>query len=178
MGGTAKFKGGWAGLGCVVGIGFGLLSASAFPGSMRSPQASAAEPLSDVIVILRDQMSSLPASRSSHAARAAALTAAQSALIAEIAAGGAANIHGSGLINAVAARLPASQAEKLAAHPEVLAVVPDRLIRLPHGLRISNKSIGASAGSSSAQPRDASTTSESTGSDDNSDALWTVPVSR
>ena len=122
----------------IVGIVVGMLSA---PNSFGAPQSHAAaapeESPSDVIVILRDQLPSLPATRGFRAARTAALTTAQSPIIAQLASVGSVNVHGFGLINAVAARLAPSQAQRLAAQPSVLAVVPDRLIRLSRSGRPS-----------------------------------------
>jgi hypothetical protein len=155
----------------MVGVVAGLLSAAAFPGSVRSPQAATAEPLSDVIVILRDQLPSLPATHGSRAARAAALTAAQSAIVAQLATGGALNVRGSGLINAIAARVSPSQAQLMAAHPSVLAVVPDRLIRLSRNLRSGTLGGRATGLSAAAATRNMGAASVSTPSDGKSDEL-------
>src|SRR5215469_15145617 len=86
---------------------------------------------SNVIVILRDQKPELPALRGMRGTRAAALGAAQDPVVAHLQASGATRIHRFELINAVSAHVSAAEAELLAAHPLVQAVVPERVIRLP-----------------------------------------------
>jgi len=85
----------------------------------------------DVIVILRDQVSAVPATRESRTARAAALAASRAPVIAELQRAQARKVHPFNLINAVAATVSKAEAAHLAAHPLVQAVVPDSIIRLP-----------------------------------------------
>jgi hypothetical protein len=86
---------------------------------------------SNVIVILRDQKPELPGLRGMRGVRAAALSAAQDPVVAHLQGSGATRIHRFELINAVSAHVSAGEAEQLAAHPLVQAVVPERVIRLP-----------------------------------------------
>jgi Subtilase family len=107
-----------------------LLGGSALSG-LATPAKPSAAPAHNVIVILRDQRPDLPAVRGVRAARAAALASAQSPIVAHLRASGAARIRGFALINAVAATVSDAEAEQLAAHPLVQAVVSDRVIKLP-----------------------------------------------
>jgi hypothetical protein len=86
----------------------------------------------DVIVIMRDQMDSVPATRSWRSTRALTIDAAQSGVVGHLRSIQAENISKFRLINAVAARVSKEQAEELAANPSVQAVVADRVIRSPH----------------------------------------------
>jgi len=107
-----------------------LLGGSALSG-LSAPAKPTAAPAHNVIVILRDQRPDLPAVRGARAARAAALAAAQSPVVAHLRASGAAKIRGFSMINAVAATVSDAEAEQLAAHPLVQAVVPDGVLKLP-----------------------------------------------
>lgn len=98
----------------------------------------------DVIVILRDQLASVPPSRRAMGARAAAIAEAHNAVVAGLQQQRPRNVHSFGTINAFATNLSASEAAQLAQNPSVQAVVPDRVLRLPH-----RKEIAASAGASS-----------------------------
>jgi hypothetical protein len=101
----------------------------------------------DVIIVLRDQLPSLPAVRSARALRAAALASAQSPILSELAKSGALKVHGFGLINAVAARVSPAEAEYLAKHPLVSAVVTDATLRMPPRARLSDlrRGVGGAA---------------------------------
>jgi len=92
---------------------------------------------SNVIVILRDQKPELPGLRGMRTARAAALSAAEDPIVTHLQTSGATRIHRFELINAVAAHVSPGEAERLAAHPLVQAVVPERVIRLPRQARAS-----------------------------------------
>jgi len=106
-----------------------ILSASALTGASPAKPALAIQ--RDVIVILRDQMPSLPPVRGQRAARAAALATAQVPIVSHLQASGAARIHSFALINAVSASVSSAEADALAAHPLVKAVVPVRTVKLP-----------------------------------------------
>jgi len=108
-----------------------LLAGSAISGQSSPARPAAGLPARNVIVILRDQRPDLPAVRGARAARAAALASSQTPIVAHLRAAGAAKIHGFSLINAVAATVSDAEAEQLAAHPLVQAVVPDRVLKLP-----------------------------------------------
>jgi subtilase family protein/peptidase inhibitor I9 len=108
-------------------LSVGALSGAAMPGAAK-PAAPATR---DVIVILRDQRPDLPPMREMRASRAAALASAQGPIVSHLRASGASRIRGFALINAVAAKVSPAEADALAAHPLVQAVVPDRVMKLP-----------------------------------------------
>jgi hypothetical protein len=85
----------------------------------------------DVIVILRDQLASVPPMRRAMAARAAAIAEAQVPVLAQLQQSRPHKIHTFGMINAFAARLTPAEETQLSAHPQVLAVVPDAVIHAP-----------------------------------------------
>jgi hypothetical protein len=116
-------------LGFVIGVL--ALSGSTLPGTAVPAAAKPAAPVSrDVIVILRDQIPDLPPVRGARAARSAAIAAAQSPILAHLQASKAARIRSFAMINAVAATVSPAEADALAAHPLVAAVVPDRTLKL------------------------------------------------
>jgi hypothetical protein len=84
----------------------------------------------DVIVILRDQLPNQPLMRGAHAARAAAIASAQTPVIADLQQAGAAKVRQFRMINALAATVSQAEAEHLASHPLVQAVVPDAIIKM------------------------------------------------
>jgi Subtilase family/Peptidase inhibitor I9 len=125
------------------------LTGSALPGAATHAAGKPAAARSrNVIVILRDQRTDLPAVRGARGARAAALASAQGPIVSHMQSAGASRIHGFSLINAVAATVSDAEAEQLAAHPLVQAVVPDRVIALPK--RTETSSLGRSGNSSGA----------------------------
>lgn len=85
----------------------------------------------DVIVILRDQLPGVAATRGAHAGRAAALAAAQVPVLSHLRQSGARNIRSYHSINAVAATVSDAEMTSLSSHPLVQAVVPDAVIKLP-----------------------------------------------
>jgi hypothetical protein len=82
-----------------------------------------------VIVILRDQLPALPGEHGGHGSRAAALASAQSGVLDHLRQAGATNVRSFHLVNAVAATVTKAEADALASHPQVSAVVEDRVIR-------------------------------------------------
>src|ERR1700691_2978647 len=125
-----------------------ILSGSALSGGLTPAQlqnfAQGAE--TDVIVILRDQMPGVPAVRGGLEARASALAAAQVPLQAELRQAAATRGHNFQLINALSARVSKAEISRLAAHPLVAAVVPDRVF---HAIK-PNAANGAASGGGSA----------------------------
>ena len=108
------------------------LAASALIGASTPARTAPAQLRnSNVIVILRDQKPELPGVRGMRSMRAAALSAAQDPVVAHLQNSGATRIHRFELINAVSAHVSAAEAQQLAAHPLVQAVVPESVIRLP-----------------------------------------------
>jgi Subtilase family len=128
----------------VVVLSVGMLPGSATPAPGARSVAAADR---NVIVILRDQRPDLPPVRGARAARTAALAAAQSPIVAHLQASGASRIRGFSMINAVAATVSAAEAEQLAAHPLVQAVVTDKVMKLPRRNEAASAvSSGAGAG--------------------------------
>jgi hypothetical protein len=85
----------------------------------------------DVIVIMRDQLSSAPPARRATGARTAAIAAAQGPVINRLQQMRLHKVHAFALINAFTTRVSAAEAAQLAEHPAVLAVVADAVIRAP-----------------------------------------------
>jgi hypothetical protein len=83
----------------------------------------------NVIVILRDQLASVPPMRRAMAARVAAIAEAQVPVLTQLQQMRPHKIHTFGMINAFATSLTAAEETQLSAHPQVLAVVPDAVIR-------------------------------------------------
>ncbi len=124
-------------------------ASSALPGSLTTAQLSKASQV-PVIVILKDQLSSLPPSRESMTPRAAAIATAQSDVLGMLQRSGPHTVHSFSTINAFATKVTASEATALAGHPDVQAVVPDAIIRSP---RRQKESVSP-AGAASAAPTD------------------------
>src|SRR5271166_5452625 len=110
------------------------VSGSALPGSTpaTSQSPSIAQGFErDVIVIMKDQLPSVPPMRRALGARAAAIAAAQGPVIGELQQLRPLKVHSFSLVNAFATHLSAAEETQLAEHPMVLAVVPDSVIRAP-----------------------------------------------
>ncbi|HEY1313938.1 MAG TPA: S8 family serine peptidase, partial [Steroidobacteraceae bacterium] len=116
-------------------LALSALAADALPGAASSD--------ADVIIILRDQVEAVPATRDLRAARTAALALSRAPLLAELERAQARKVHAFNMINAVAATVTSAEATQLAAHPLVQAVVPDAVIRL---LRPKRNAARAAAG--------------------------------
>ena len=86
------------------------------------------------IIILRDQLSTLPATRANASARMRAASAAQAGVMAELRQVHAIHVHSFAIIDAIAATISSSEVASLQANPSVRAVVPDAYRRLtPRG---------------------------------------------
>jgi hypothetical protein len=109
-----------------------ILSGNALPGAIP-PQIQHAlqDTQRNVIIILRDQMPNLPPARRAMGARAASLAASQNSVIAALPQLRLRKIHSFSTINAFSVTVTAAEADQLAAHPMVRAVVPDAVIQLP-----------------------------------------------
>jgi hypothetical protein len=87
---------------------------------------------SDMIVILRDQLQNVPPVRRAMGSRAITILQSQSAVVGHLQQMAPRKVTSFSTINAFATRLSAAEAAQLsAAHPEVQAIVPDRVIRAP-----------------------------------------------
>ena len=100
----------------------------------------------DVIVILRDQLPNQPAFKGAHGARAAAIASAQKPVLSDIQQSGASKVRQFAMINALAATVTQEEAEHLAAHPLVQAVVPDAIIKMKSASPARDMKSVASAG--------------------------------
>ena len=96
--------------------------------SMGSQSLQIAPPLlnQDMIVILKDQLPALPPS----GVRKAAIAGAHAPFLAQLQSAAPRAIRSFHLINAFSARLSTAEVAQLAAHPAVLAVVHDKVMRL------------------------------------------------
>src|ERR1700722_6008892 len=126
-----------------------VAASSALPGSFTTAQLSKASQVA-VIVIIKDQMSSLPPSRESMTPRAAAIASAQTEVLGMLQRSGTHTVHSFSTINAFATKVTASEATALANHPDVQAVVPDAVIRSPR----LQKDVASNSGAANAAPTD------------------------
>src|SRR5450755_4120943 len=106
----------------------------------------------DVIVLLRDQLANVPPARRAMSGRATAIAASQSSVVAQLEQSRARQITSFSTINAFATSVSAAEAQQLATHPMVQAVVPDRIIHQQRRDRTASAAGGnavAAAGASS-----------------------------
>src|SRR5450755_3943348 len=96
-----------------------------------------------MVVVFDDQLTSLPANRAHRHARQATAASMQAPLVAQLKQVGAAHMTALSLINAVAATMPAAEAQALSHTRGVKAVVPDGTIIIGDG-RSSTKTVAAS----------------------------------
>ncbi len=96
-----------------------------------------------VVVVFDDQLSSLPANRAHRHAREAAAASMQAPLVAQLKQVGATHITNLSLLNAVAATMPAAEAQALSHTRGVKAVVPDGTIIIGDG-RLTTKLVAPS----------------------------------
>jgi hypothetical protein len=122
---------------------------SALPGSLTPAQMTKASQL-PVIVILKDQLTSVPPSRESVTPRSSAIAYAQSDVLGLLQRSGPHTVHSFSTINAFATKVTPSEAKALANHPDVQAVVPDAVIRAPR----LQKELASKAGAASTAPTD------------------------
>ena len=110
-----------------------LVSGNALSGAILPAQIQQAmqETNRDVIVILRDQVDSVPPVRRAMGARAAALSASQSPVMSSLPRVAGRKFRGFSMVNAFATSVNASELKQLAADVRVQAVVPDAVIRPP-----------------------------------------------
>jgi hypothetical protein len=118
---------------------FGTVAIAAIVGLAQLLSSSAATAQGQaatqrVIVVLKNQEQSLPATSSQIAARRSAVQSAQRPVAQQLSNSGAANVHSYTLLDAMSATVSPSEEAALKANPAVSAVIPDHLIRLasPH----------------------------------------------
>ncbi len=92
--------------------------------------AQSQRPNRRVIVVMRNQVSALPATRRNLASRRAAVARVQAPVTAGLAASGAKNVHKFTVLNAVSATVSGAEESKLRSNPAVAKVVPDQAIHL------------------------------------------------
>jgi hypothetical protein len=109
-----------------------------------------------VVVVFKDQLTSLPANRAHRHAREAAAASMQAPLVAQLKQVGATHITNLSLVNAVAASMPASEARALSHTPGVKDVVPDAAVIIGQGGKDDTKTVPASRVRKSAIPARAS----------------------
>jgi hypothetical protein len=109
--------------------------------SVRGPDGD-----TDVIIILRDQITAIPATRELRTARIASLAASRAPIMAQLQRVQARKIRAFNVINAVAATVSKTEAAELSAHPLVQAVVPDSIIRLPKASRAAASAVSTRGG--------------------------------
>lgn len=103
----------------------------------------------DVIVIMKDQISSMPAARGLRQSRAAAVSSSQSTMISRLQSARPRLVRSFKLINAFATKVTSAEAAKLASSPDVKAVVADAVIRLPKSSHNRSETAQAAAAASS-----------------------------
>jgi hypothetical protein len=106
-----------------------LIAALLLVGSVSAGAKSQA-PTQRVIIVLRNQVPNLPATRADVARRRAVVTRSQAPVDSSLAASGAKHVHGFTVLNAVSATVSSAEASKLRADPAVSEVVPDLPIHL------------------------------------------------
>src|SRR5215467_6905667 len=96
-----------------------------------------------VVVVFADQLTNLPANRAHRHAREATAASMQAPLVAQLKQVGATHITALSLLNAVAATMPAAEAQALSHTRGVKEVVPDGNIIIGHGAKYSTKTVAA-----------------------------------
>jgi Subtilase family/Peptidase inhibitor I9 len=116
------------------------------PAQMRQVSQGAQR---DVIVILRDQLPSVPPVRGALETRASSLAASQGLLIDELQQAKPRTVRSFSMFNGFATRVSLAEAARLAAHPDVQAVVPDAVIPQRRRMRsMLGESVDTSASAS------------------------------
>jgi Peptidase inhibitor I9 len=106
-----------------------LVAAFLLVGSV--PAGAQSQPATQrVIVVLRNQVSNLPATRGDVSRRRAEVARSQAPLNSSLAASGAKHVHSYTVLNAISATVSSAEASKLRANPAVAEVVPDLPIHL------------------------------------------------
>jgi len=106
-----------------------------------------------MVVVFDDQLRNLPANRAHRHAREATAASMQAPLVAQLKQVGATHITALSLLNAVAASMPAAEAQALSHTRGVKEVVPDGTIIIGHGSKYNTKTVAASRVQKRAIPR-------------------------
>src|SRR5215469_6801802 len=97
-----------------------------------------------MVVVFDDQLTNLPANRAHRHAREATAASMQAPLVAQLKQVGATHIRTLSLLNAVAATIPAAEAQALSHTPGVKEVVPDATVIIGQGSKYNTKTVAAS----------------------------------
>src|SRR5215469_1986122 len=97
-----------------------------------------------MVVVFGDQLKNLPANRAHRRAREATAASMQAPLVAQLKQVGATHIKNLSLLNAVAATMPAAEAQALSRTPGVKEVVPDATVIIGQGGKYSTKTVATS----------------------------------
>ena len=97
-----------------------------------------------MVVVFGDQLTNLPANRAHRHAREAAAASMQAPLVAQLKQVGATHITTLSLLNAVAATMPAAEAQALSHTRGVKEVVPDATVIIGQGGKYNTKTVAAS----------------------------------
>jgi subtilisin family serine protease len=116
-------------------------------GPSASAGAQSQAPVNRVIIVLRNQVSNLPATKRNESARRAAVMSLQAPVASELAASGARNVYRFTLINAISATVSGAEEAQLKANPAVSEVVPDQPFHLAPAFTLPPVHGAASSGS-------------------------------
>src|SRR5579863_4277234 len=105
-----------------------------------------------MVVVFDDQLTNLPANRAHRHAREAAAASMQAPLVAQLRQVGATHVTALSLINAVAATMPAAEAQALSHTRGVKSVVPDITVIIGDGGKYNTKTVPGSQVRKSAIP--------------------------
>jgi hypothetical protein len=111
------------------------------PGQVKARSSGKRE---RVVVVFRDQLTSLPANRAHRHARQARAASMQAPLLAQLKQVRATHITALSLLNAVAATMPAAEARALSHIAGVKEVVPDATVIIGQGSKYNTKTVAAS----------------------------------
>jgi hypothetical protein len=145
---------GAAALGVTVMTGAGWAAGSTARASVAGPRFSKLSPSQvkarssgkreRMVVVFDDQLTSLPANRAHRHAREATAASMQAPLVAQLKQVGATHITALSLLNAVAATMPAAEAQALSHTRGIKEVVPDGTIIIGDGTSYNTKTVAAS----------------------------------
>ena len=98
-----------------------------------------------VIVVLKNQESSLPPTRALESRRASAIHGIQAPVTSQLSASGAKQVQSYNVINAVSATVSASEESQLKSNPAVSEVIPDQVIQLASPQAASSSTLDTGA---------------------------------
>jgi hypothetical protein len=118
-------------LGIVIAALAGCSDTKGTTGQVQSAAiAVSGAPDADMIVIMRDQLTNVSSAKGALVTRAAAIASAHAPLLARLQNAKPRSAHSFELVNGFATKLSNEEVDALSANPDVLAVVPDGVVRL------------------------------------------------